>query len=270
MNEEYPNDHHLLDWVRKREAARAVGACGDPAIDNWRYCNVRRQDDRVTKFVTDWLAPWHDHPMLIPNTLMARLFNNEETLRRIGFLQHWKPDHIRRITDDMNMNNLRVFNPAYIVSTNGRKMDKVEYLTKEVLADAFHRGTTLASPELHTMWQKLLRINGVGSFMAAQVIADLKDTTKWRNAEDYWTFAAPGPGSTRGMNRLRGLDAKAQNYSYESFRVYIQPVRGIIEVGTGLKLCAHNAQNCLCEFDKYMRLVNGEGRPKQTYKRSST
>ena len=266
MHDDYPNERHLLDWVRKRELARTQGRSGDPNIDNWRYCNVRRQDDRVTKFVHQWIGNYHDHPTLIPNTLMARLFNNPETLTRLGFMEEWNPHHVRRIIDDMKLAGERVFNPAYIVSTNGRPMDKVDYLTSEVLPAAL--ATNVANPELEIMWQNLTRLNGVGSFIGAQVIADLKDTARWQNAPDYWTFAAPGPGSMRGMNRLRGLDAKHQKYSYEAFKLFIQPVRGIIEVGTGIKLCAHNAQNCLCEFDKYMRLVSGEGRPKQTYKRA--
>ena len=105
--------------------------------------------------------------------------------------------------------------------------------------------------------------------MAAQVVADLKDTPYWEGAADYWTFCAPGPGSQRGMNRLRGKDADYMKYSQQAFSMFIQPVRGIIKAATGIDLCAHNTQNCLCEFDKYMRLLSGEGRPKQTYKRAN-
>jgi hypothetical protein len=268
MHDTYPNIDHLLEWVRLRELARTQGYSGDPNIDNYRYCNVRRQDDRVTMFVTKWLHPYQEHPALIPNTIMARLFNNPETLSRIGFMETWDPNHVRRVVDDMKLQKLRVFNPAYIVSTNGRAMDKVDYLTSEVLPAAFSAGS-LGDPELEHLWRNLTGLNGVGSFMAAQVVADLKFTHYWRNAPDWWTFVAPGPGSQRGMNRLRGLDAKAQTYNQKAFSMYIQPVRGIISTGAGISICSQDTQNCLCEFDKYMRLVSGEGKPKQTYKRKA-
>lgn len=262
--EEYPLAYKLIEWVQKREAARVHGKSGDPNIDNWRYCNVRRQDDKVTRFITDWLAPYHDHPMLIPNVVLCRLFNQPETIRNIGWMSEWDPDQIQYGIED---NLGTIFNAAYIVSTNGRKMDKVDYLCEYVLPDLFINALGLSSPELDQMWQNLTRRNGIGSFMAAQVIADLKDTTKWRDAPDYWTFVAPGPGSMRGMNRLRGKAADYQKYNQKAFSMFIQPVRGIIKAGAGIELCAHNVQNCLCEFDKYMRLINGEGRPKQTYGR---
>ena len=264
----YPNADHLTKWVQLREAARVNGQSGDPNIDNWRYCNVRRQDDKVTKFVREWLEPWEDHPMLIPNTVMARLFNNPATLEAIGFQEQWDPMWIKDCTDEIKSYGNTVFNAAYIVSTNGRKMDKVEYLCTEVLPEAFRRNVNLGYAELEDTWRQLTSINGIGSFMGAQVVADLKYTRPFEKAADWWTFVAPGPGSMRGMNRLRGLDAKAQKYNEKAFSMYIQPVRGIIKACTGIDLCAQDTQNTLCELDKYMRLVTGEGRPKQKYTRS--
>ena len=266
MTDTYPKSDHLIRWVQLRELARTEGASKDPYIDNYRYCNVRRQDDRVTKFVRGWLEPYEDHPALIANTLMARLFNNPTTLQRLGFMETWDPLHVYITTNEMKAHELRIFNPAYIVSTNGRKMDKVEYLCTEVLPQVFE-ASKLRYPDLEDTWRALTRLNGVGSFMAAQVVADLKYTSGWRKAADWWTFVAPGPGSMRGMNRLRGLEANAQKYNQKAFSMYIQPVRSIIEGGTGIALCAQDTQNCLCEFDKYMRLVSGEGTPKQKYKR---
>jgi len=38
--------------------------------------------------------------------------------------------------------------------------------------------------------------------------------------------------------------------------------------GIGMpKMCAHDLQNCACEFDKYMRVKLGEGEPKQLYRK---
>jgi hypothetical protein len=265
---EYPNAPRLIEWVQLREKARIEGRSGDPNIDNWRYCNVRRQHDRVTAYVRQWLSSWDHHKLLVPNALMARLFNQPTTLSRIGFIEEWNPQHVRNAVNDLLQHNLRVFNPAYIVSTNGRKMDKVDYLCEYVLDPAFRSWGKIDGTSLDELWESLHSLNGVGSFIAAQVVADLKFTERWVKADDWFTFVAPGPGSMRGMNRLRGLAPNDRKYNRAQFSMAIQPVRRIIGIGTGINLCAQDTQNCLCEFDKYMRLVTGEGRPKQTYKRT--
>ena len=266
--EEYPDRDYMLYWITKREKARVdPNGCGDPNIDNWRYCNVRREDDRVTKNIKGWLSPHVGHKMFIPNVLMARLFNNPNTLKRVGFMAEWDPQWVMQITDLLTKHGHKVFNPAYIVSTNGRKMEKVQYLCSEVLPAAFDNPINLNGNSLEDIHERLVRLNGVGSFIGAQVVADLKMFEPWASAPDYWTFVAPGPGSMRGMNRVRGLPANVQKYNQKAFSMYIQPLRSIISTGTGIELCAQNAQNVCCEFDKYMRLLSGEGRPKQTYRR---
>jgi len=267
---DFPLAHELIKFIQLRERARTnPEGCGDPRVDNYRYCNVRREDDKVTKQIKEWLTPHQGHELFIPNVIMARLFNNPDTLDNIGYLEEWDMERVVAITSAMKAQGQRVFNAAYIVSTNGRKMDKVEYLCTEVLPWAFRYGPNLGGAELQDICQNLLNLNGMGSFMSAQVVADLKMFDEWEGCTDYWSFVSPGPGSMRGLNRLRGLDAKAQKYNQRAFSMYIHPLRSIISSGTGLDLCAQNTQNCLCEFDKFMRLTTGEGRPKQKYKRAT-
>jgi len=222
----------------------------------------------VTKWVDNWLHQYEDHPNIIPATLMARLFNQPATLDYLGFPEEWEPEAVKSRLRNLQERGDRIFNAAYIVSTNGLSMDKCEYVVDRVLTPAFAARGRLAYPDLEDMWRALIQLNGVGSFIAAQVVADLKELPPWENAADYWKFVAPGPGSMRGLNRLRGLEAKAQKYNPKAFSMYIQPLRAIIGSTTGIKLCAQNTQNCLCEFDKFMRLTLGEGRPKQKYKRT--
>ena len=45
---------------------------------------------------------------------------------------------------------------------------------------------------------------GLGPFLAAQIVADLKHVAPLDAATDWWTLARPGPGSERGLNRVRG------------------------------------------------------------------
>ena len=49
----------------------------------------------------------------------------------------------------------------------------------------------------------------IGPFLAGQDIADLKHVAPLNAAARLWTFARPGPGSERGLNRVRGRSVKA-------------------------------------------------------------
>jgi hypothetical protein len=166
-----------------------------------------------------------------------------------------------------------VFNPAYIVSTNGIAMPKPEYLAERVLTPLWeNQGGLSAGPRrylsrYHTL---LMQYQGLGSFMAAQVVADLKNTPfqPLREARDWWTWASPGPGSLRGMNRLLGNGGVKNLPRGPSWLTRVQELREQLNEArpADWKLfCAQDVQNCLCEFDKYERVRLGEGVPKQRF-----
>jgi hypothetical protein len=267
---EFPLAEELCNFIQARESLRETGVTSDDILRSYRFCNVHRENDRVTRWLYEyWFGPKADHPDLIPAVLMGRLFNNPPSLAHIGFPTAWSPEAVKRRANEYEG---RVFNPAYIVSTNGMKIDKVQYVVDLVLDPVFmgNRVRPIAAPDLYDMWVSLIKYGGVGSFIAAQVVADLKMLPRWQKAADYYEFVAPGPGSMRGLNRLRGIPAQKQRYSQEGFKLYIASVRNTIKLGTGLTLCAQNTQNCLCEFDKYMRAKSGEGKPKQKYRKHTS
>ena len=268
----------LVKFITARERHRVAKEAGrkvdrpDPIISTFRFCNVRRNDDRVTKWVHEnYLDRWRDDPDLWFALLVARLFNNEETLDILtDTVLPFNPEKMRARLHARRDNGRKNFNAAYIVSTNGRAMDKVNYVIDYVLAPAWkgrgnmaammRRATTLGQAHQH-----LGRLNGLASFMAAQVVADLKyaDPAKWK---DFQSFAASGPGSRRGLNRVLGLD-KETGMTEVAFRERLAVLWG--KVNARLKwaqdLTAQDLQNCLCEFDKYERARTGDGRPKQLY-----
>jgi hypothetical protein len=110
----------------------------------------------------------------------------------------------------------------------------------------------------------------MGKFMSAQVVADMKHVAPFITAPDWWAFAEPGPGSLRGMRRLFGLEAKDTKYD-KSWKNNLFHLRDSVNEELSFldypELDAQNVQNCLCEFDKYMRCKLGEGKPKQLYRK---
>ncbi len=275
----------FVRFIEEREYARIVKEEAivlgpkqrklDPIIAQYRFCNVRREDDAVTKWIDENIRlrfGAHEHgwfPLIV-----ARLFNLPESLSLITqMLLPFDEKGIRKTLTAHKGFGGKVFNAAYIVSTNGRPGDKLDYVLRSVLRPiwqkraaitASFKGATLA--EIHELLQAQ---NGLGSFMAAQVVADLKYTPAYRAAEDWHTFAASGPGSRRGLNRV--MDYPTDKPWRESpWRVCLADLRDQVlkRVKATLRdLHAQDIQNCLCEFDKYERARLGEGTPKQKYPR---
>jgi hypothetical protein len=109
----------------------------------------------------------------------------------------------------------------------------------------------------------------IGPFLAGQVIADLKHVAPLRNASDWWTFAVPGPGSERGLNRVCKRSLKA-TWSEAQWLATLLRLREEtapqLEAAGIAALDAQNVQNVLCEFDKYERAREAGGEPSRKYK----
>jgi 5-hmdU DNA kinase, helical domain len=104
--------------------------------------------------------------------------------------------------------------------------------------------------------------------MAAQIVANMKYVEPLRSANDWMTFAASGPGSRPGLNRVLGRPVKA-NWTEDRWRATFRTLQDAItpeleRIGI-TRLHGQDLQNCLCEFDKYERCRLGEGKPKRRY-----
>jgi hypothetical protein len=105
--------------------------------------------------------------------------------------------------------------------------------------------------------------------MTAQIVADLKYLPTFRKASDWWTFAAPGPGSMKGLNIVLGSDMN-QRWNKE---IWLEELCALNDKVTPMledmgidKLHNQDLQNCLCEFSKFTKVVRGLGRPRQVFK----
>ena len=77
-----------------------------------------------------------------------------------------------------------------------------------------------------------------------------------------------GPGSRRGMNRLHERELNyplPQHQFLEELQDLFSRLIDVLPVEIVGRLECFDAQNILCESDKYQRALFGEGRPKQIY-----
>ena len=104
--------------------------------------------------------------------------------------------------------------------------------------------------------------------MVGQIIADLKYMKRLRHAEDWWSWACPGPGSRRGLNRVLGRApevAWTNGNWFSHLTALRREIRPLIKAAQMPKIHAQDLQNCLCEYDKYERERLGQGHPKSRY-----
>jgi len=269
----------LLYWIEERYSILLRRRCGsakpwtqDTILQSYRFCNVYREDDTVTQWIhKHWLKPNAKDPDVWFAMAVARLVNWPDTLEEIGYPVPWNPKKFIKVMHDRKKRREKVFSGAYIVSTNGNAMDKAEYLATHVLTPLWRDRNRLRPQKgdtLNDFHERLMQYDGMGSFIAAQVIADTKHVGVLKKAKDWKYWAASGPGSRRGLNRVIGLPPESP-WLEDAWRDRLMALHTLVQDFIAEKkmpfLDAQNLQNCLCEFDKYMRTKNNEGRPRSKY-----
>ena len=282
LDQKARNQELFFYWVKERQAIHDKKEAGlpkpwtdDPILQNYKFCNVKREDDRVTVWIKNhWRDPCRGHQNMWFAMIVARLFNWPPTLDLIGFplsdFDILRPIWRSQLKACREQGN-KVFTGAYLVSTNGVSMDKIDYILDRVLTPIWERGRGPISEiaqrdNLESYWKYLTQFDGLGSFMAGQVVADLKYVDPvLEKAEDWMTFAPLGPGSIRGLNRFFGRLKEKPLKQEQGLRELLE-IQKRLEVEHEIFLPVHDIQNCCCETDKYIRLLRGEGSVRAGYK----
>ena len=263
----------LLHWVSERESVRIKKEAGlpkpwtnDPVLRDYKFCNVRREDDTVSKWVmNNWLFPYADHKNVAFAMAVARHINWPDTLAIIGFPEVWEPEVVRAKMKAYREAGNKVYTGAYMISTNGISMDKVDYSIDRVLTPLYNAITPPKEGiSLQEYCAYLQQFNGFSSFMAGQVIADLKWIEPLKSAKDWNTWTPLGPGSIRGLNRFFGRPL-AYNVKQAQGTIELLQIQKIISEELNMSVELHNVQNCMCEFDKYIRIRYDGGKVRSKY-----
>jgi|TARA_R110000824_G_scaffold89320_7_gene219081 hypothetical protein len=262
----------FLYWITERENIRKKRESGkgkpwthDTILQSYRFCNVRRMDDKVSQWLLkNWYEPNFDHPNILLAVALARFINLPSTLEHIGFPEIWHPEalmkKLRKFRDSIDG---PIFNSAYMVRGNNG-VDKVESVVNFNVDPL--KGLKLDTDSMKETWKTVVASYGFGPFMAGQVVADLRHAVSGEWA-DRLEWAAVGPGSARGLNRLLG-EPLNRSISQEKFEELFPAVMDLVEKRRPAifsRLEAIDVQNCLCEFDKYERTLLEGRRPKSLY-----
>lgn len=270
----------LCHWIELREEVRLKRKAGeqppwsdDALISTYRWCNVRRMDDKVSV----WLLDWHQkHPEVdfqdrVIAAVAGRLINWPFTLNEVPYPVPFKPEVWSKLFLKRKARGEKIFTGAYIVN-GALGGDKILQVTDKILTPLWKaRSAINTHPRtMYEVWAYLKGKPGIGSFMAGQAVADLRYIHHELPWEDRHSWAPQGPGSVRGVNRLLGREARRSMPFKEWLPVvvagYAQARARLPTIFERLELM--DFQNCLCEYDKYSRLTKNEGQVRATYRPS--
>ena len=282
----------LAYFVSEREAIRVKKEAGeagpwteDRVLQTYRFCNVKRKDDRVSKWIIENIIEvYEDHPSLWLMLCFARQINWPPTLKALMGTEAW-PDYDSRfdidlfgkIVDGIVASGEKAWTGAYMTTARGvpSGIGKGYWIAKSTLAPlvdtdipgVFH----FEAPEERTLEMVMACFKGQygwGTFTAGQVVADMTYCNLLDKATDLKTYAPVGPGSTRGLNRLfeRSLNQPIPQARFnQELQASLKHAQRYTDIDLE-ELTLHDWQNCMCEFDKYIRTHWGYGRPRSTYK----
>lgn len=283
-------------FLKQREQVRLNGRTTGvyaPILKEWRFCNVNREDDRVTKWIAKHLRKEKNPRTLVMKLTVGRFINWPPTLQKLldrGTFNHladgWSPNSFLHIMDDlMEDAKGKVYTGAYMIRAGtgeDASMPKHEYLVKRVFNPLWAHLTStdfeMGVADFRKIktcedWGEYLSmIFGMGDFMRNQIITDMKYTKLLprKTTPDWTTFCLAGPGTNRGLNRLDGSPLKRVRKASDAQAQLITLRRYILARFTHTWWYdtfedLNNLSNCLCEFDKAERVRLGEGTPRSRY-----
>ncbi|WP_232493622.1 nucleotide kinase domain-containing protein [Novosphingobium kaempferiae] len=278
------SEEAFFAFMAKREQLRLRKESGapwpwseDPILNAFKFTNVKREDDRTTKWMRqNWTMPHGNRPHgeIIFNCAFFRYFGTMEFAAAAGWRDHWDSEEICRLAAERQNAGERVFTGAYIIPSLGHRGPKAEAVSRLILTPLWQRRDELADvADQSKSWEQVANVLrgmpgfGGSGFMAKEVLQDAMHTPAMSHVLDRNTWCPAGPGARRGLNRLYGrpigAQVKERALIAEMITLLAMAEENLPDYMPELEL--HDIQFQLCEFDKYERTRLGEGRPKSRY-----
>lgn len=250
-------------------------------LRTYKFTNVYRDLDAVSvdcrREVLDQYRPWKRSraAALVGDVICYRLFNWPATWARLTSARSpWDEAGAKRILHKAQAAKQQVFTGAYIVTNNGESRPKIDLVCEAVtagyeLAPMLVREIRAECTLRHATAVIQQHVPLCGPFVAYEMVSDLRWTPLLEKAPDIMTWANPGPGAVRGLNRLHGrrLTSKPNtDQLIDEMRELLRESQRPGRLGDHMRpLEMRDVEHSLCELDKLLRARNGEGRPRARY-----
>lgn len=272
----------------------------DPILDTYRFTNVFRELDKTTVwFAENVRTPLRDKPEVLLATVAFRLLNRIETGKAI-FMDDDLLDNSSAFYDLVRTGSTSSMKKAikarcgrgpyvtggYIISSP-KGYSKLDGMLK-VIGDfakssrwqhyaeqgiAGYGGGGFETLEGMHEWLKFQPY--LGPFHSYEIVTDLRFTKLLEDSPDINTWANPGPGCKRGLNRVFGRDLREKiplEQRMNEMRLLLKHAHYVGEHQLEVwpehwpKWEMREVEHTLCEFDKYERVRLGEGKPRGVYR----
>jgi len=275
-------------FMQERENVRLRKEADDPwpwtedkILQEYKFTNVKRANDRTTRWFWKVLDEHKDapHHVILFNCALFRYFG---TVEFYGALQTWfdtwserTQTYVKDTAEYRLAHKMRVFTGAYVITNQGISAPKQDVVVDHFLTPFWDKCPDLVAIARDTRrWKavakEMMKLKGFGGtgFMTKEVLQDAIHTPVLSDCIDRDTWCPIGPGARRGLNRVfeRPLNETRK------FDDMLEELRDLWKMQTlrwPLKwevLELHDIQFQLCEFDKYERVLHGEGRPRSKYR----
>lgn len=267
------NERHNIYLAR--QAGKPKPWTADPVLQSFRFCNVYRELDTTTQWIRQ-----NTRDELFSASL-CRQINWVPTLQRI-FSHHdpmahggdgeYSPALLARLIEEEKEASGKAYTSAYMLTAGGASggMRKSEITSSLILAPLWDNRDVITDSivrenTLQYCTTRLAELYGFGPFIGYEVACDLRYSGMLARATDVMTWANPGPGARRGLNRLHGraVDAKASTAACViEMQVLLQDMSSEWK---NIPLEMREIEHSLCEYDKWQRVTLGQGFPRQKY-----
>lgn len=253
----------------------------EKVYEDWRFCNVFREDDRVTMWVRENVRePMRNDPKVILAMAMCRLFNREPSLEPLlqptNLFKDFDPIEVAsrlKGVKPVTCAAYRVITPAGMSKLNG-VINILENSSEELfqLATRMQPGVTT----LEETWHALRTFKFYGPFISYEIVSDLRHTYLLENAPDIMTWANAGPGARQGMSWLVGKTfGMFEGTSKKEAQDLVHMMQRILALSQMPEFWPkkwpqwemREVEHWLCEYAKYVKAKHQKKRLKRSYRK---
>lgn len=263
----------------------------DEILQQNRFTNVYRRLDPGTQYVIqEILEKDASKQNKIFNVMVYRLIGRLKTHEYLGFLSledFNAVDFEEKLKHRRDKQNETVFTGAYMVAGYSQmgssdKVENIAALFSEIASDTEYFDQLCASNSIEEAYDIILSQPGFGNFLAYQVLVDLLYPVEYHDGQPVLPFSAnewssPGPGAIKGLKRLANMNEINRldvmewlhGNQHQEFERLNLPFPYLLDgQGEKVELTLADIQNCLCEFYKYHKILNSEGRARRRFRNS--
>ena len=281
----------FLYWIKERHNIFIKKEQGlprpwtkDEILNTYKFTNPFRQNDRVTRELIARLADADSEQELFARIVIFRMFNWPPTYDLLldhGLVSKWRRDVAVRVLQQYKKDGGKVFTGAYMMTGSGSSGEggKIATACNSINLMLHDANSILKQIHEHNTLQHacqlLTKYPMVANFVAYEFATDMRHTSILNRAEDIYTWANPGPGAKRGIHRIlfgttRGAKPAGEKVDYQAVMQELMHIAqkrlGRLKMFKDTRFEMRDIEHSLCEFDKYMRVYNGEGKPRSKYR----